>query len=116
MPVFQGAAASRKHFSQSPPGNVAVLGGSLPLQRSLEQLDRLSPAGPSSSKYTKGQSRETGSFSRSPGGVGAPAKCVSGSFLAGSGSVSLFFLGDDAGLRTIVSIEDFSKIVWMLMA
>ncbi len=42
--VFQGAAVSRKHFSQSPPGSVAVLGGSLPLWRSIEQLDRLSPA------------------------------------------------------------------------
>ncbi len=31
----------------------------------------------SSSKYTRGQSRETGSLSRSPGSVGAPAKCVS---------------------------------------
>ncbi len=29
------------------------------------------------SKYTSGQSRETGSLSRSPGGVGAPAKRVS---------------------------------------
>ncbi len=36
--------------------------------------------------------------------------------LAGSGSTSLVFLGDDAGLRTIVSIEDFSKRVRMLMA
>ncbi len=70
----------------------------------------------SSSKYTRGQSRETGSLSRSPGGVGAPAKCLVGSCLAGSGSTSLVFLGDDAGLRTIVSIEDFSKRVRMLMA
>ncbi len=30
-----------------------------------------------SSKYTRGQFQETGSLSRSPGGVGAPAKCVS---------------------------------------
>ncbi len=35
---------------------------------------------------------------------------------AGSGSTSLVFLGDDAGLRTIVSIEDFSKRVRMLIA
>ncbi len=116
MLVFQGVAVSRERFSQSPPGNIAVLGGSLPHRRSLEQLDRPSPAGPSSSKYIRGQSRETGYFSRSPGGVGAPAKCVSGSCLAGSGSASLFFVGDDAGLRTIVSIGNFSKIVRMLMA
>ncbi len=31
----------------------------------------------SSSKHIRGQSRETGSFSRSPGGVGSPAKHVS---------------------------------------
>ncbi len=46
LPVFQGAAVSREHFSQSLPGNVAVLGGSQPLRRSLEQPDRPSPAGP----------------------------------------------------------------------
>ncbi len=46
LPVFQGAAVSRERFSQSPPGNVAVLRGSLPLRRSLEQLDQPSPAGP----------------------------------------------------------------------
>ncbi len=46
LPVFQGTAVSRKRFSQSPPGNVVVLGGSLPLWRSLEQLDWLAPAGP----------------------------------------------------------------------
>ncbi len=53
---------------------------------------------------------------RSANHVGVSAKCVSGSCLAGSGSASLFFVGDDAGLRTIVSIENFSKIVRMLMA
>ncbi len=46
LPVFQGTVVSCEHFSQSPPGNVAVLGGSLPLRWSLEQLDRPSPAGP----------------------------------------------------------------------
>ncbi len=45
--VFQGAAVSSEHFSQSlPPRNVAELGGSPPLRGSLEQLDRPSPAGP----------------------------------------------------------------------
>ncbi len=47
LPVFQGAAVSSEHFSQSlPPRNVAELGGSPPLRGSLEQLDRPSPAGP----------------------------------------------------------------------
>ncbi len=47
LPVFQGAAVSSEHFSQSlPHRNVAELGGSPPLRGSLEQLDRLSPAGP----------------------------------------------------------------------
>ncbi len=35
---------------------------------------------------------------------------------AGSGSTSLVFLGDDAGLRTIVSIEDSVRESRMLMA
>ncbi len=53
------------------------------------------------SKYTRDQARETGSLSRPPGGLGAPAKHVSlGSAWANSGS--LVFLRDDAGLRTIV--------------
>ncbi len=56
----------------------------------------------SRSKYTRDQSRETGSLSRPPGGLGAPAKRVSlGSAWADSGS--LVFLRDDAGLRTVVS-------------
>ncbi len=45
-PVLQGTVVSSEHISQHPPGNVAVLRGSLPPRRSLEQLDRLSPAGP----------------------------------------------------------------------
>ncbi len=80
----QGAAVSSERFSQSlPPRNVAELGSSPPLRGSLEQLDRPSPAGPSvpghrasRSKYTRGQSQETGSLSKSPGGVGALAKRV----------------------------------------
>ncbi len=56
----------------------------------------------SCSKYTRGQSRETGSLSRSPGGVRAPAKRVSlGPACAESGY--LVFLKDDVGLRTVVS-------------
>ncbi len=82
--VFQGAAVSSERFSQSlPPRNVAELGGSPPLRGSLEQLDRPSPAGPpvpghraSRSKYTRGQSQETGFLSKSSGGVGALAKRV----------------------------------------
>ncbi len=84
LPVFQGAAVSSERFSQSlPPRNVAELGGSPPLRGSLEQLDRPSPAASvpghraSRSKYTRGQSREAGSLSRPPGGLGAPAKHVS---------------------------------------
>ncbi len=47
LPVFQGAAVSSEHFSQSlPPGNVAEVRGSPPLRGSLEQLERPSPAGP----------------------------------------------------------------------
>ncbi len=40
--------------------------------------------------------------------MGAPAKCVSGSCLAGSGSTSLVFLGDNAGLRTVVSNSPYA--------
>ncbi len=45
-PVLQGTAVSSEHIFQHPPGNVAVLGGSLPFRRSPEQIDRLSPADP----------------------------------------------------------------------
>ncbi len=56
----------------------------------------------SRSKYTRGQSQETGSLSKSSGGVGALAKRVLlGPACADSGS--LVFLRDDAGLRTVVS-------------
>ncbi|MCI4395880.1 hypothetical protein PGIGA_G00197280 [Pangasianodon gigas] len=43
--VLQGAAVSGEHFSLFPPGNVAVLGGSLPLRRSPERLVWSFPAG-----------------------------------------------------------------------
>ncbi len=84
LPVFQGAAVSSERFSQSlPPRNVAELGGSPPLRGSLEQLDRPSPAGPpfqgtelAALSTTRGQSQETGSLSKSSGGVGALAKRV----------------------------------------
>ncbi len=61
-------------------GNVAELRGSPPLWGSLEQLERLSPASghrASSSKYTRGQSWETGSLNRLFGSVETTAKCVS---------------------------------------
>ncbi len=110
LPVFQGAAVSSECFSQSlPPRNVAELGGSPPLRGSLEQLDRPSPAGlhsrghrASRSKYTRGQSRETGSLSRPPGGLGAPAKRVSLGFCL-SRLWFLVCLRDDVGLRTVIS-------------
>ncbi len=58
----------------------------------------------SHSKYTRGQYWETGSLSRSPGGVGAPAKRVKrGPCQAWADSGSLVFLRDDAGLRTVIS-------------
>ncbi len=44
--VLQGTAVSSECFSQLPPGNVAVLRGSLPPKKCLEQLDRPFPAGP----------------------------------------------------------------------
>ncbi len=45
LPVFQGAAVSSEHFSQSlPPRNVAELRGSPPSWGSLGQLERPSPA------------------------------------------------------------------------
>ncbi len=84
LPVFQGAAVSSERFSQSlPPRNVAELGGSPTLRGSRAARSAVSCRSPASghrasrSKYTRGQSRETGCLSRSPGGVGAPAKHVS---------------------------------------
>ncbi|KAL0194373.1 hypothetical protein M9458_012669, partial [Cirrhinus mrigala] len=46
--VLQGTAISSEHISRHPPGIGAVLGGSPPPRRSLEQLDRLFPADPCS--------------------------------------------------------------------
>ncbi len=84
LPEFQGAAVSRECLSQFfPPGNVAELRASPRLQGSPEQLHRW-PAGPpcqghrsSSSKHTRGQSRETGSLSRLFSSVETTAKCIS---------------------------------------
>ncbi len=84
LPVFQGAAVSSERFSQSlPPRNVAELGGSPPLRgvsRAARSavLCRSSVPGhrASRSKYIRGQSQETGSLSKSSGGVGALAKRV----------------------------------------
>ncbi len=65
----------------------------------------------SRSKYTRGQSRETGSLSKSSGGVGALAKRVLlGPAYADSGS--LVFLRDDAGLRTVVSNRRLLRQSW----
>ncbi len=65
----------------------------------------------SRSKYTRGQSQETGSRSKSSGGVGALAKRVLlGPAWADSGS--LVFLRDDAGLRTVVSNRRLLRQSW----
>ncbi len=65
----------------------------------------------SRSKYTRGQSQETGSLSKSSGGVGALAKRVLlGPAWADSGS--LVFLRDDAGLRTVVSNRRLLRQSW----
>ncbi len=44
--VLQGTAISSEFLSQLPPGNVAVLRGSLPLKKCLEQQERPFPASP----------------------------------------------------------------------
>ncbi len=85
LPVFQGAAVSSEHFSQSlPPGNIAELRGSLPLlgvsraaRAAVPCRSSASGHRASSSKYTRGQSWETGSLSRLFGSVETTAKCVS---------------------------------------
>ncbi len=119
LPVFQGAAVSSERFSQSlPPRNVAELGGSPPLSgvsraaRSAVPCRSSVPGHRASrSKYTRGQSRETGSLSKSSGGVGALAKRVLlGPAFADSGS--LVFLRDDAGLRTVVSNRRLLRQSW----
>ncbi len=65
----------------------------------------------SRSKYTRGQSQETGSLSKSSGGVGALAKRVLlGPALADSGS--LVFLRECAGLNTVVSNRRLLRQSW----
>ncbi len=65
----------------------------------------------SRSKYTRGQSQETGSLSKSSGGAEALAKRVLlGPAWADSGS--LVFLRDDAGLRTAVSNRRLLRQSW----
>ncbi len=82
--VLQGTAVSSECFSQLPPGNVAVLRGSLPPKKVFRTARlavpcRSSASGhrASSSKHTRGQSRETGSLSAFSGSVEASAKCIS---------------------------------------
>ncbi len=110
LPVFQVAVVSSERFSQSLPAlkcsgaeRLATPSGVIRAARSAVSC-RSPTSGhrASHSKYSRGQSWETGSLSRSPGGVGALAKRVSlGPAWADSGS--LVFLRDDAGLRTVIS-------------
>ncbi len=87
LPVFQGAAVSSEHFSQSlPSGNVVELRGSLPLLGASKAARAAVPCRSSTSghrassfKYTRGQSWETGSLNRLFGSVETTAKCVCGS-------------------------------------
>ncbi len=87
LPVFQGAAVSSEHFSQSlPSGNVVELRGSLPLLGASRAARAAVPCRSSTSghrassfKYTRGQSWETGSLNRLFGSVETTAKCVCGS-------------------------------------
>ncbi len=84
-PVFQGAAVSSERFSQSlPHRNVAELRGSPPRLRVSRAARAAGPCRSSasghrasSSKYTRGQSWETGSLSRLFGSMETAAKCVS---------------------------------------
>ncbi len=78
---LQCTVVSSKHISQHPPGNIAVLGGSLPPRRSPEQLDRPSLAGPPlqgtlAALSTSEVSLENDSLCRLSGSVEASAKCV----------------------------------------
>ncbi len=85
LPVFQGAAVSSERFSQSLPHiNVAELWGSPPPLRVSRAARAAGPCRSSasghrasSSKYTRGQSWETGSLSRLFGSMETAAKCVS---------------------------------------
>ncbi len=85
LPVFQGAAVSSERFNRSlPPRNVVELRGSPPPLRVSRAARAAGPCRSSasghrasSSKYTRGQSWETGSLSRLFGSMETAAKCVS---------------------------------------
>ncbi len=83
LPVFQGAAVSSEHFSQSPAQKcsgterlAAPLGVSRAARAAVPCRSSASGHRASSSKHTRGQSRETGSISRLFGSVETTAKCV----------------------------------------
>ncbi len=110
LPVFQGAAVSSERFSQSLPlRKVVELGGLPPLWGSLEQLDRLSPAGPplQGTKLATLSTPEA-SLERLVPSVGhlavwEPLPSITHWVLPEQTLVLLVFLGDDAGLITVVS-------------
>ncbi len=84
LPVFQGAAVSSERFSQSLPAQKCSGAGKLATPSGVSRAARSAVPCRSSvpghrasrSKYTRGQSQETGSLSKSSGGVGALAKRV----------------------------------------
>ncbi len=95
LPVFQGASGLQRAFLSvssaqkcSRAGRLATPSGVSRAARSAVPCRSSIPGHRASrSKYTRGQSQETGSLSRPPGGLGAPAKRVSlGSAWADSGS------------------------------
>ncbi len=109
LPVFQGAAVSSERFSLFlPPRNVAELRDSLPLQGDLEQLDRPSPVCPplQGTEPAALSTPEVSLESLVPLvghlTVWKPLPSVSHWDLSEQTLVLLVFLGDDAGLRTVV--------------
>ncbi len=108
--VFEGAVVSSERFSQSlPPRNVAELGGSPPLRGTLEQLDWPSPAGPllQGTKLATLSTPEA-SLEQLVPLVGhlvvwEPLPSMSHWVMPEQTLILLVFLGDDAGLRTVVS-------------
>ncbi len=119
LPVFQGAAVPSELFLSvfsaqkcSGAGRLATPSGVSRAARSAVPCRSSVPGHRASrSKYTRGQSQETGSLSKSSGGVGALAKRVLlGPAWADSGS--LVFLRDDAGLRTVVSNGRLLRQSW----
>ncbi len=112
--VFQGAAISSEHTSQSSArkrSGAEMLATPSGVSRAASSAFSCRCAVPGyqtvRSDYTRGQSPETGSLSRHLA-VWEPLPSVSHRVLpAGFGFTSLVFLGDDAGLRTVASIGDF---------